>query len=330
MQGEKYYIGVDGGATNVRAVIADSYGNILGFSKEVASTPFFSKEMKSSLHDVLKKVIYDLFTSIHKVNPLIESISLGMTGLGIKGQTETEIKKIINELIKANNIRVYSDMEIAYRGAALDKPGILIYAGTGANCYGLDNKGQVDNVSGWGYLIDDEGGGYFIGVKALRAVYRAYDERGGKTILTEKIKEYFQEDDLKKLCFKIYSEDDINRNRIGLIAPLVTDAAKTGDKISKNILNESGFALAECAAALYKKLSYKLPVDIYTVGGVFKAGNLIEKPFKKRIMYYIDSFQILKPVYPAVIGALLYAKNEKIQDIENSFLQNIDNTIEEM
>lgn len=59
-------------------------------------------------------------------------------------------------------------------------------------------KGIKEN--GWSYIIDDEGGGYYIGRQALRAIFRAYDGRGEDAILTSKILNHFSSKSLKMLC----------------------------------------------------------------------------------------------------------------------------------
>ena len=41
-------------------------------------------------------------------------------------------------------------------------------AGTGSICYGRDDRGRAARSGGWGYVLGDEGSGYWIGRRALR------------------------------------------------------------------------------------------------------------------------------------------------------------------
>jgi len=42
-----------------------------------------------------------------------------------------------------------------------------------------------------------------------------------------------------------------------------------------------------------------------TVGGVFKAGELVLKPFREKLRTRFAGFELMKPLFPPVIGALL-------------------------
>ena len=59
-------------------------------------------------------------------------------------------------------LRLLGDQEIALAGA-IDGPGAVLVAGTGAICCGRDGAGNRTRVGGYGYLIDDGGSGYALG-----------------------------------------------------------------------------------------------------------------------------------------------------------------------
>ena len=48
------------------------------------------------------------------------------------------------------------------------EPGVVIIAGTGSIAYGHNGQGQAARAGGWGYVLGDEGSGYWIGRHALR------------------------------------------------------------------------------------------------------------------------------------------------------------------
>src|SRR5439155_1968617 len=60
---------------------------------------------------------------------------------------------------------------------------IVLVVGTGTVAYGRDAAGRAARAGGWGPLFGDEGGGYWVGCEALRAVARAHDGRGPETAL---------------------------------------------------------------------------------------------------------------------------------------------------
>ena len=64
------------------------------------------------------------------------------------------------------------------RPARPEQPGVVVIAGTGSIAYGRNERNQAARAGGWGYMLGDEGSGYWIGRAALRAVLREADRRG--------------------------------------------------------------------------------------------------------------------------------------------------------
>ena len=52
-------------------------------------------------------------------------------------------------------------------------------------------RAKPPRSGGWGYVLGDEGSGYWIGRAALRAVLREADHRGPATVLTPMLLEHF-------------------------------------------------------------------------------------------------------------------------------------------
>ena len=56
--------------------------------------------------------------------------------------------------------------------------GIALIAGTGSVAWGVDASGREVRAGGWGYLLGDEGSGYWIGREAVRRVLRLSQQVG--------------------------------------------------------------------------------------------------------------------------------------------------------
>ena len=89
-------------------------------------------------------------------------------------------------------ILVVNDALIALQAGVGDAPGIVIVSGTGSIAYGRNDRGEASRAGGWGYVLGDEGSGYWIGRLALRAVVRHADGRGRATSLTPRLLDAFR------------------------------------------------------------------------------------------------------------------------------------------
>ena len=112
------------------------------------------------------------------------AICLGIAGVDRPADAET-IRGIMNRIGYKARTLVVNDALVALEAGAGDQPGVVIVAGTGSIAYGRNRSAQAARAGGWGYLIGDEGGGFWIGRSALASVVRQFDGRGPATQLTE-------------------------------------------------------------------------------------------------------------------------------------------------
>ena len=165
------------------------------------------------------------------------------------------------------------------------KPGqILISTRT------LRAAGHTVRVGGHGFLLGDEGGGYWIGREAVRAALRAADGTGPATALTAVV----------QLAFGSLAgaETEVHRHPTerGLLSRLVPDVAAAAagpDAEAARILAEAAAYLAELATAVRARLG-DLPVA--GVGGIFRCA-----PVREAFRAATDAAE---PVEPPELGAL--------------------------
>ncbi len=74
------------------------------------------------------------------------------------------------------SLEVMSDGYAALLGAHEGQPGAIVIVGTGSVGLSLGKDGKVRQVGGFGPTIGDEGGGNWVGRKAVRAALRAMDD----------------------------------------------------------------------------------------------------------------------------------------------------------
>ena len=303
-----YVAGVDGGATKTVCIIADGEGKVLGRG---VSGP--SNYHNASVSAVKKALLESIKTAASnaKLGRLRSKVAcFGMAGLDSPYDRKI-ISKFIREEIKfSEKITVVHDSLIALYGATGGEPGLIVLAGTGSVAAGLSRRGEVKRVGGWGNIVGDEGSAYEIGREALRAFLHSYDGREIKTLLTEKIMRMLKLHVEEDLVQRVYVEK-MNVSDIAAVAPLVAEAADEGDAVAKRILAEAGRELASYAIAMAKALGMENEdVEVYTTGGVFKAGSHVLKPFEEEVKKILPRASFASPKFEPAMGAVFLALRE--------------------
>jgi N-acetylglucosamine kinase-like BadF-type ATPase len=223
--------------------------------------------------------------------------------LGFSGGAEDKIE-YCRKLISSTLLKVTNDAEIALIGATSGDPGIIVIAGTGSIAFGRNASGRTARAGGWGYIFGDEGGAFDIVRRALRTALQAEEGWGPPTSLRALLLEKTKAQDANQLLHSFYQS--ASRYQIAPLAPLVTAAAESGDRVAQEILAESARVLAWYAEGVYRRLfsdSEKVPVAC--IGGVFKSDPL-RTVFTRTIREKIGC-ETCAPVMSPAAGALLEA-----------------------
>src|SRR6478609_1672976 len=93
---------------------------------------------------------------------------------------------------------------------------------------------RATRAGGWGYLLGDEGGGFWIGRAALSAVVRQFDGRGPSTLLTEMVLDQMGLSTPTDVIHAVY-DHGLPRRSIAGIASIVQRAYDAGDAIASEI-----------------------------------------------------------------------------------------------
>ena len=213
-EGSHYWLGVDGGGTNTRAMLfhapadpdVDLADCLVGEGRAVAAN-FHRVGVEAATTSVLTAITQ----ACRQANITAHQITAACIGLAGVSHPDNHRKMYdaIEQVLPPLNFTLETDARIALAGATAGKPGIVIIAGTGSIAYGVDKDGEVARAGGWGPTLGDEGSGTYIGRRALEAVMTAYDHRThDETQLTEKICRYFKVNSPPELLAVIYHPDN--------------------------------------------------------------------------------------------------------------------------
>lgn len=268
-----HYLGIDAGASATQWALINENGVVKSGVQEAMDGHLY----RQASVDRMKKVLSEIAQEILGIK--VSSVYMGITGVLHDGSIESEIVGVFD-----CQSTVVSDIELAYRANFSAGEGILLYAGTGSVSYAIDQSGQVHKIGGWGYLLGDEGAGYWIGKEAIRLALFQLESK--KTILegslADQVLNAMQAHDWETVKTFVYAKD---RSEIAALSRIVDFAATSGDADAVSILNKAAAYLAELVDRIDKNLERKsLPVKF--TGGISGSKSLyseLEKFLRMRV-----------------------------------------------
>src|SRR5215472_2355323 len=176
----RVFLGVDGGGTKTLAVVMDEENGVLGEGAAGPSNPL--RVGVASAAAAIREAIDRACAAAHVRRGDIIAGRIGLAGAR-RAELRTRMVDAIRNL-DIGDIEVVGDADIALFGATDGEPGVVLIAGTGSICCGVDERGERACAGGWGPLAGDEGSGAWIARRALRAIAHAADGRGPATSLS--------------------------------------------------------------------------------------------------------------------------------------------------
>src|ERR1044072_636114 len=237
-------VGVDGGGTKTEAVIIDANQRVIGEGRAGPSNP-----LRVGIAGAAAAVREAIDHACAAAKLLRGDLIAADVGLG--GARRKELRERMRETLMPlgiGDIEVVTDADIALYGATDGAPGLVVIAGTGSICCGMNARGKKFCAGGWGPVAGDEGAGAWIARRALRAIAWASDGRGPQTLLTELACNYFHVSTADDLTTAIYAPT-ITNERIAGFGKDVVEAAKKKDPIAEGIILEGGRELGLVAGA---------------------------------------------------------------------------------
>ena len=207
-------------------------------------------------------------------------------------------------------VLVVNDALVALEAGAPGQPGVVVIAGAGAVSYGRNAKNEAARAGGWGFVLGDEGSGYWIGRAAIRAVLRQADRRGQPTVLTKLLLEHFEVGRAQDLIHEVYSTT-LRPATIAALAQCVQTAFTSGDAVAIGILRACADELESLAMSVARRLGLVgAPFPFVLAGGIYKSVPWLREELGRRFTLSAPGSQTgLLAIEPAT-GAVRLAIQE--------------------
>jgi len=298
-------VGVDGGGTKTHAVIMDVDERILGEGFAGPSNPL---RVGITTAAAAVREAVDRACTAGKVR----RSDVVAAQVGLAGARREELRARMREALSdigIGEVEVVGDAEIALYGATDGEPGLVVIAGTGSICCGINARGKRAFAGGWGPVAGDEGSGAWMSRCALHAVAKAVDGRGPATALTEAAVAYFHVTAAEDLSTAIYAPTMTNERLAGFGKDVI-EAAKENDEVAQEIVAQAGTELGLAGVAVIRTLRMEREnFQVAYVGGVFTAAHeLVLSPMTDEIHRVAARAYLAPPRFAPAVAAAKMAR----------------------
>jgi N-acetylglucosamine kinase-like BadF-type ATPase len=304
---KKYFLGVDGGGTKLLSLLFDEDLNFISSGVGGPINPNFS---------TLDQVKESMIQSITGCLPEGFREPIQCCHITMPGPAELYVE-LLSERCPVIESRRLSEGGACLLAGIQKKTGIVALAGTGSGAFYIVDIERMYHLGGWGSLVGDEGSGYDIGAKGLRAAIYSYDGRGPKTVLEEMFKSYFQVEDFVEIRSIIYKNPNY-RSTLSKLCLLVLQAARQGDPCAVNIMKEAGKDMALQVTTLMKREGVpEKGVDIVVSGSVWKKNSHMFDSFKQEVQNLYPRIVVSKPLFEPAVGSVVFEAFRLYDEIDN-------------
>ncbi len=227
----------------------------------------------------------------------IDRAGIFLAGCGL-GEDQQSLLRLCAEIWPSAKIVVGNDRDSGLAAALGAADGIVVNAGSGSSITGRRGD-RIERAGGWGHILGDAGGAYFLVIQALRLILREYDLHRGELQFAAKILRALSLNNLDELVRWAQTADKME---IALLAPVVFEAAANGDTHVIEILEEGARVLCEYTEAVASRLRLLAP-KIVLLGGLFYRDSIYTHTFRRRLKKNLPDARVANAERAPELGA---------------------------
>ena len=258
------HLGIDAGGTSTRAVVLDPDGRCLGHGRSGSGNPISAGPAVAAAS--MRAAVEQALGAAGLPGSAVVSTSVAMAGGSRVAEDDEVAATLRGALVTAGvaaALTVEPDLLALYFSGTHEASGYALVAGTGAAAVRVVDGEVAATCDGLGWLLGDDGSGFWIGREVARAVCADLDGRGPRTALTPLLLEAappmdphaaeplapgaVQHPALRHLVRQLYAVPPVYLARF---APLAFAAVATADDpVAADIIARAGLALTHTLAA---------------------------------------------------------------------------------
>lgn len=301
-------LGIDCGGSHTAVVVGDRSGRVLSRAEGPGSAmrPGGAERSAAVILEVARRAANQAGLELPATAALI-----GAAGAG-RPPEQDALAAAVKAAGAAERVAVRGDVEIALAAAFGNGPGVLVNAGTGSIAFARTAEGRVFRAGGHGWQLGDEGGGYWLGRRALAAAARTQDGLGDASTLLERL----------LVALGLQTFDDLIRwasmatpAQVAALAPHVLNAAREGEMVAQRIVEEAAGELSHLVETLGRHFAGTEPFRIATAGGLLRPGTPLLAAFRSKLgvevprARFVDGGLVDAPMGALRMAAELFGKS---------------------
>ena len=299
-----YIVGMDGGGTKTAVTIArEPEDDLLTF----AAGPI---NYNGGDAEAIAAAFAEIFNQIRVRCGNLQEV--GHICIGAAGISNPLVVRLLEQQVRQHGyigpLTITGDQETALYGAQNALQGIILIAGTGSICFGVNAQGEQHRTGGFGHLIDDEGSGYSIGRELLALLVRAEDGRIKDTIIPAMVYKQLGLSTVQEVIGFVYDKHT-TKKEIAQLAPIMTAACDKGDAQALKLAERCAAGLYELVEPVIERLGlYESPIAI--AGSVLQKSHVVKDALERRLAQSYPHTKLILPIKDAAYGAVLLGRSQ--------------------
>jgi N-acetylglucosamine kinase-like BadF-type ATPase len=295
-------IGIDGGGTYTRAMVADTRGRVLAFVETAGSNPSHHPHAQENAQEAIRQSLLTAGCEPNQVASLVAGFA------GLDGPEDHDWADRFTTVPGLTCPRLHvNDAVIAHAGALRSQPGIIAICGTGSIVFGVTPEGRQIRNYDFNHYAPTAARHL-----AYEAVFRIIAGEAGPADrdFVQQVLTFWEAADLaalRELGAGGFREDPQERNyQFGKMARLVTEAAGTGVPLAGAVCEQAATVLA-LGICLVGGCFPDETVLLALVGSAIRAPAMreaLEGPLARKAN---RSYRLVEPALSSVHGAVLMA-----------------------
>lgn len=315
---ERVVIGIDGGGTYTRVMVADTEGRVLSYVERGASSIHKDLQARENVYQALEQAQQESERNACDVAALAAGIA------GFDTKEDLIWVEQLTEFPGLNCVKQHvNDAVVAHSGALISEPGIIVISGTGSIIFAVTEDGkQIRNYDLHQYAAS---AARFLAYDATYELL-AGNTRENDLQLVQSMLQFWgvsSVDELSELALKGFITDRRERNRrFAELAPTITEFALKRSTLAQSVCNRAVHQIMVGVEILASYFSQS-EVKVALIGSVVNSDY-----FQQQLEFRMKKgnnkmYRIVSPAFSPVSGAVIMALKQLGIIITPQLLENL-------